>query len=286
MTDHSEARSVTRCHALRISLGVGLSLASTLGAVGCGSSDRRATASHTSPVVTFRRGETTRSRGEMAFRRFGDAASDPQLLAIGHALRSYYNALAGSQYAQACGMLAKVTRRQLVSSVRPSRGTTCVGFMSATLARARVYPAWCWPLGRVTTAREVVCMGAPWKHTVAELRLSERLHPNTLERSEPAVLWGVRLTTRPRRSSCRANQQDHRRNHLPAPRPARLYAPHHGRKRRSPGLLHIHALRRYGRAHGHRHPPPHLVTTRNTPTPTQASSTSEHATTTQPQHNS
>lgn len=108
-----------------------------LGAAGCGSSDRLATASHTPPVVTLRRGETSRSHGETAFRRFGDAASDPQLLAIGHALRIYYNALAGNQYAQACAMLAKSTRRQLVRSARSRRVTTCIGFVSATLARAR-----------------------------------------------------------------------------------------------------------------------------------------------------
>jgi hypothetical protein len=55
--------------------------------------------------------------------------------------------------------------------------------------------AWCWPLGHVTTAREVVCTGAPWEHTVTKITLSERLRPNPLERSEPAVLWGVQLTT-------------------------------------------------------------------------------------------
>jgi hypothetical protein len=54
---------------------------------------------------------------------------------------------------------------------------------------------WCWPLGGASTAVAVVCLGMPWKHAVAELKLAERLTPSPNERGEHAALWAVKLTT-------------------------------------------------------------------------------------------
>jgi hypothetical protein len=130
----------------------------------------------------------------------------------GGSSRSTATARAGASGAEST---SATTRRTRVVYVRPTtrQGALrpgykvsgrraegrCTGSEAATngfrcSARSGLYP-WCWPLGRVTTARAVVCADTPWERTVTKITLSERLRPNPRERAEPAVLWGVQLTT-------------------------------------------------------------------------------------------